>query len=402
VKTICFDLRALQIGHENRGIGMYIKSVLEHMPADSNRYLFYVFDRNDPIKNLGINIKFDYKIVQTPTFKTALNSPKDVSNFIKLINHSFDELKTLSPDIFVQFDFILGLPKWKSTKTVVIGYDLIPLIKKNEYLPSVVFAWQNTPGKKAKLKSVPRSMYHQLRYQMHYKVFKRADHIISISKATAESFTKLLGIPSQKIHAIPLAPVFTSTEPDNSVLKKIKQPYILYVGGTDSRKRLRDIVQSFNIVRGRGAKLNLVLAGNEFKKIEHLPDVEGRNAIINSPYKQDIVLVGFIGDAEKMALYKSAYAFVFCSTYEGFGLPIIEAMSLGCPVVSYNNSSIPEAAGDAALLVETGDYVAVANRIISLEGKAQREKLIKKGLEQAKKFSWDNYAYEFSDLLMKL
>lgn len=428
--VVCFDLRALQIGHQNRGIGMYIRSVLEHLPADDNHYLFYVFDQNDPITDLGIRPQIDYELVKTPTIKTALDSPKNILGLARLINHRFHPLKKFHPDVFVQFDFMLGSPHWRGTRKLVIGYDLIPLIMKNEYLPSLSFALKQMPkhhlknpreimrsvsfriknrsfsfgrssSLKAKIRSAARSVYYRLRYRLHYKTFKRADKVISISEATSKDFTNILGIPKKRITTIPLAPVLPAGDTDISLAKQVHTPYIFYIGGTDSRKRIQDIVSAFNIVRGRGANLKLVLAGNEFIEVKQIPNIEGRNAIINSPYKNDIRLAGFVTDAQKMGLYQHAHAFVFCTIYEGFGLPIIEAMSASCPVISYNNSSIPEAAGDAALLVDTGDYVAIANNILTLYDPKVRDQSIKKGLLQAKKFNWATYTKAFRKTLFE-
>ena len=427
---VCFDLRALQIGHQNRGIGMYIKSVLENLPPDNNKYLFYIFDKTDPIKEMGIKLQIDYELVATPTIKTSLNSPKDIVGLLRLITHRFKPLKSYRPDVFLQFDFTLGTPRWKDIRTIVIGYDLIPLIMKNDYLPSlsfaikhaaphrpirpksivrsVIFRVRNRSFKfnrnfyaKQKLHSAVRSIYYRAKYSLHYKTYKRADNIISISEATSNDFIRLLNIRSDRITTIPLAPVLPTDKPDLGLAKKIKYPYIFYIGGTDNRKRIQDIVYAFNIVRGRGANLKLILAGNEFREVESIPSIDGRNAIINSPYKKDIELVGFITDAQKLGLYKKAHSFIFCTVHEGFGLPIIEAMSASCPVISYNNSSIPEAAGTAAILVETGDYVAIADSILELFDEKMRNRIIASGLIQARKFSWDNYIHTFLSVINK-
>ncbi len=398
--VICFDLRALQIGHENRGIGMYLKSVLEHLPEDDNKYFFYVFDKNDPVKELGLRVSIDYALVTTKTIKTTVDKPSDLLRLLHLVTHRFNSVKGLKPDVFVQFDFMLGIPRWRSVKKIVIAYDLIPLIKKNQYLPNPVFAWQHTAGKRSKIKAILRSLYYLGRYKVHYKVFKRADKILAISEATKKSFIERLGIPASKITAIPLAAVLPHDKPKFTQASKIKRPYILYVGGTDSRKKVEDIIHAFQIARGRGADIDLVLAGNEFTSLETLPSIIARNTIINSPYKRDIHFVGFIQDAEKLGLYKRALAFVFCSTFEGFGMPIIEAMSAGCPVISYDNSSIPEAAGNAALLVESGDYVAIAREILDVYHNPNEKTDLKKlAVKQANKFSWDKYISSFTEVL---
>lgn len=393
--NICLDLRALQIGHEKRGIGMYMVNILENLPDNGDKYIMYVFDKSNPIEDLDIKVKFRYKLVTTASIKTTIDKPADFFNVIRLIRHRFRELSSKSIDVFVQFDFMLGLPKWRNTKKVVVAYDLIPLIKRNQYLPRPKFAWRHSVGYKAKTRAALRSIYYNWRYKLQYGVYKKADKIIAISESTKQSFIELLGIKKQKITAIPLAPVITHKPHDKSILKDIDKPFIFYVGGTDSRKRIEDIVFAFNVARGRGADICLVLAGNEFKRLEDLPNIEGRNAIINSPYKPDIHLVGFVTEEQKLALYKYALAFIFCSEYEGFGLPVLEAMASSCPVISYSNSSIPEISGKATILVNTYDYGEVAKGIIKLTDAAFRSNLIKLGTIRAKKYSWAKHSTEF-------
>ncbi len=399
MKKICIDLRPLQIGHQNRGIGMYLKSVLDHL-SDSNEYIFYCFEGSNPIKEMGITPTVSYTFITTPTINTVVESPKNLIDALKLTYHRFSALKSSKPDVFIQPDFALGLPRWRKTKTIVIGYDLIPLIYKHDYMPSIRFVLNHTPGKRAKTKGVLRSVYYRFKYMVSYRVFMRADCVACISESTKSSFQNMLDINPDKIMSISLAPVLPSDKPDKSVLKGVTKPYIFYIGGTDSRKNVNDIIFAFNIARGRGLDIQLVLAGNEFKSSKTIPSLTLREAIDRSPYKKDILTIGFVSNGQKIALYKSALAFVFTSLYEGFGLPVVEAMSLSCPVISYNNSSIPEAAGRAGMLVASGDYVAVSEKIIDLYtmSDVQKKEIVLAGNKQSQKFSWDSYITQLQEL----
>lgn len=395
-KTICFDLRSLQIGHESRGIGMHIKSILTHLKDTKNHYIFYTFDKNNPIKDLGIDTSVNYEIITTPTIKTSSITRADILHILKLRMHRFPELKTNKPDVFVQFDSSLSAPRWRKTKRIVIAYDLIPLIQQKDYLPTARQAWQYSVGfgKKHRLKLVLRAAYYRWRYRSNVKLYKKSNKLIAISKSTRNSFIDLLGIHPDKITAIPLAPIVDLPDPAKQKLPQPEKPFLFYVGGTDSRKSVEDIIRAYNIARGRGLDIGLVLAGNEFKTVDNIPNPAIRSAITSSPYKDDISLAGFITDAEKSAYYSAALAFIFCTRYEGFGLPVIEAMSASCPVISYSNSSIPEVAGDAAILVESGDYQDIAQQIINLDDK-KRKTMIEKGLDQSAKFSWEKYTKAF-------
>jgi glycosyltransferase involved in cell wall biosynthesis len=390
-KRIVLDLRSLQIGHENRGIGMVIRSFLAELEDDDNEYIFYTFDTSNPIEKLGLNMKLsNYTIVTSPTLNTSVKSFSDLKGMFKLTFHTFAPLRRYRPHVFVQFDHNLGLPRFFSTKKVIFGYDVIPLIMKNEYLPTPSFAFTHTAGKKAKIKAVLKAGYYILKSKLNYHNYKRADRVIAISQTVKDSFVEYLHVNKKRIKVNLLAPVSTTQKHDDSILKKlnIKNPYVLYIGGTDSRKRIEEIVYAFNITRGRGSQVDLVLAGNELSTVEKLPSIAARNAILDSPYKKSIHLAGFITDEQKNTLYSNALSFIFCSIYEGFGLPIIEAQSHGCPVIAYDNSSIPETSKGAALLIETNNYVRVAEAIGSLFDEKRRQKMIASGLKASQTYSW--------------
>lgn len=396
-RTVAIDLRSLQIGHENRGIGMVVKSVLAHIPPSDDHFIFYAYDSSNPVEELKIPLQIsNYEIIYTKARKKSVDSPKDLIDIARTAYHRFLPLKPYRPDIFIQFDFALGIPRWKKTRTVCVGYDLIPLVMRSTYLPTVLTALNQPGGKKAKVKSAIRASYYNAKAAKDYANYKAADRIVAISEATKKSFVDILGIDERKISAVPLAPVVPSLGKKMAPKNLPDKPFIFYIGGTDSRKNVADVIAAFNIARGRGNNIALVLAGNEFKAIEALPDVRARKAVASSPYKNDIHFAGFITDEEKVYLYRHALAFIFCSSYEGFGLPVLEAQALGCPVISYNNSSIPEVSSNSVHLVEDRNVTAVANTIHTIST-ADRDKIAEEGLKFSENFRWDSFTKTLID-----
>ncbi|MGE5327871.1 MAG: hypothetical protein ACM3KH_00900, partial [Thiobacillus sp.] len=152
-KKVCIDLRPLQVGHENRGIGMFLRSVLENITDNDNHYLFYAFEDQNPLTQLGIKTNVAFDIVTTPRLKNEIKQVADVVDVIKLQFHRFKPLKKFKPDVFIQFDFKLGTPNWRKVKKVLIAYDLIPLTFRSDYLPKPSSAFRIANGKKAKIKA---------------------------------------------------------------------------------------------------------------------------------------------------------------------------------------------------------------------------------------------------------
>jgi glycosyltransferase involved in cell wall biosynthesis len=169
----------------------------------------------------------------------------------------------------------------------------------------------------------------------------------------------------------------------------IDSPFVLYAGKLQSRKNIIRILQAFDIVR-RDVRpdLKLVLAGRRTWKSEGLDETMDRLNV-----RDKVIELGYIRNDDLPLLYSGAEVFVFPSLWEGFGIPVIEAMACGTPVVTSNISSLPEVAGDAALLVDPysiNDIAAAMERLLS-DGEL-RQRLHDKGLERVKAFSWRNTA----------
>ena len=398
--TICFDLRCLQIGHESRGIGMHARSIVEHLkPEKDKEYVFYVFDDYDPIQKLGIKLRVPYKLIQTPRVKKSIDRPQDFYYLSKIIWHKFKPLRHQRVDVFVQFDFMLGLPAIPGTKTILIAYDVIPLIFAADYLPTPAFAFRSHKGPQ-KIKKAIRAAYYRFRFRLHYKNFEKADQLVSISEATSRDIVAYLGVDRKKITTIPLAPVFNETKAVRpKLLPKDLKKFIFYIGATDSRKRVEDLIAAFNIVRGRGEDIRLVLAGKEFDPKGEIPSAIIRAAILDSAYREDIVQIGYVGDAEKTWLYDNALCFVFPTLYEGFGLPVVEASLRKCYTVCYDNSSIPEVASSYTRLVRTGDYVELAHEILNIP---QDKQAISRSQSSAQDtYDWNGYLNRFFPVILE-
>jgi glycosyltransferase involved in cell wall biosynthesis len=165
--------------------------------------------------------------------------------------------------------------------------------------------------------------------------------------------------------------------------------YILFVGRINKRKNLTTLVKCFNIVKGaKGLSQRLVIAGNK----DFLP-ADDKAAISTSPYIDDIRFTGFVPHHHLPTLYSLADLFVYPSLYEGFGLPCLEAMACGCPVISSACTSLPEVVGDAGMLIDPEDVDALADAVyIMLSDKSVREECVKKGLKKAREFTWESAA----------
>jgi glycosyltransferase involved in cell wall biosynthesis len=204
---------------------------------------------------------------------------------------------------------------------------------------------------------------------------RRADRVLAVSERTKHDLVERYAVADERIVVTPNAvdPVF---RPNGDA--PVRGPYALFVGGIQPRKDPLAAVEALALLDG---ELSLVLVGAEKRGGD-----EVRSAVKRLGLEQRVELTGHVERDELATLYRGAACLVFPSRYEGFGLPVLEAMASGTPVVAASTGAVPEVAGDAAILVEPGDPAAIAAGIE--RALAERGRLVAAGLERARRFSW--------------
>lgn len=221
---------------------------------------------------------------------------------------------------------------------------------------------------------------------------KRSNRILTDSEFSKREIVELLSVPEHKVSVVSCAPSLTSDVAPFADLKqkyKITHPYVLYVGTIEPRKNLSRLVNAFAQLKEReNLPHQLVLAGGKGWENEDI-----YQTVDKMFHNGEVIFTGYVTNAEKNALYQNAELFVFPSLYEGFGIPPLEAMTFGCPVVSSNAASLPEVVGDAAELVDPMNVESLADGMWKvLSDDLYRAELVQKGYKQAKKFNWDGSA----------
>jgi glycosyltransferase involved in cell wall biosynthesis len=373
---VAIDLTPLQGPHRMRGIGATVINFINNISEDDkakNEFVFYIHgDKESPLELLnlkGLNYR-TVKALSRPPQKTSrlpwkLGWPiRALKQASKLTDFYFgdDRLKKIGKvDAFLQFEQDKPLPRGRTKKTIVL-YDLIQYILETDYLIGYKTARMKGFSRKSSFNHyMHRWIYiHKLRVNV-----KRADKLLAISTQTKDDFLKHAHASKKKISVVPLG-VNELDSPSNKPVAhhhyyiasswgylkkpyKLEPPYLLFVGGADPRRKIVDLVTAFNHLRAQGNRLKLVLVGDILQGPENIPIVETRRALETSSYKEDIIYMGFVSDEQKNDLYENALAFVYPSIYEGFGLPVLEALNAGCPTICYDIPPIREVAGSTPL-----------------------------------------------------
>lgn len=282
------------------------------------------------------------------------------------------ELVTGRVDIFHSPDFVLP-PVWKAHPVLTV-HDL-SFMRYPECFSTALLTYLT--------EAVPRSV-------------RRAEFILADSESTRRDLLELLRVPGERLRVIypGVEARFTAEVGEERIIATlrrygVRRPYILALGTLQPRKNFVRLIRAFDLLRRRHRVPHvLVIGGGKGWLYEPIYET-----IEELTLHEAVLLPGFVADDDLPALYRAADLFVFPSLYEGFGLPVLEAMGCGTPVVASNASSLPEVAGDAALLVPPEDVEALAEAMWRLlSDDALRNELRNRGFKQVSRFTWERAA----------
>jgi len=417
---IGIDLSILQGYHRFRGIGSVVINFINHLTDDAknkNSFVFFVEKNNESMAFELLNlkgIKYEIRYLHMRHYHMLPGEFSIISKVLYKIlayieYHIGDpriSRKNLADiDRYIHFDQCKKLPVNSKRNTILVMYDLIPFVLESDYLWSYSTAKQNGLGL---FKSV-KCAFLRYQYKLRIKInLSRAKSIISISEHTKDDCIKYFGVNKNKVDVVLLGADYNDKKaspksqklyaaykrktvwgPIKHQIDLTKKPFILFVGGVDKRRQITELLAAFNNLKARGVDISLVLSGESFEYMENIPDKNIKNYIHKNPsYRKDIYYMGFTTNSELNWLYKNALAFVFPSIYEGFGLPVLEAMRYGCPTITYNNSSLVEVGGKDVIYVD--DFLGITNAVQELINNPTKAKtLSKNGIIRSSKFTWD-------------
>ncbi|NIM91039.1 MAG: glycosyltransferase [Candidatus Aminicenantes bacterium] len=374
---IGFDLDSLTL--RSGGIGRYGVNLINHLAkillteTDHEIFVFFhrSFDRSFLPAQENLELVNKYTRIKSNVLRKAVFLPFSIRN--------------LKMDLFHGVDHI-GLPFLYRSKTcqyVVTIHDLITRIYPRSF-----------PIKQRLIQNTLLPL-----------ILSKAERIIVDSRSTENDVQKFYSQQVEKVRVIypGVESLFypRSQKEVERVLDKYQLDfkYYFFLGTLEPRKNIVRLIEAFiKLKRKRNVEHRLVISGRKgwlYKEI--------MEKIKHSPFSQDIIFTDFVDDQDLPYLFSGAEMFLYPSLYEGFGLPVLEAMACGTPVIASNLSSLPEITGEAGILVDPMNIeeIALAMEELSEDRKLQEE-LRKKGLERAKLFSWEKAAQETKELYQEM
>ena len=340
------------------GIGTYIRNLLRQL-ARIDRQTDYVLLSGAQDMDVASQLGPNFRAVLEPSPNYSLREQLHVPWV----------LRRERPDVFHAPHYVL--PPAVLCRSVVTIHDCIHLMFP-QYLPN-------------------KMAYAYARASM-WAAVKRSDRILTVSEASKRDILHFFNVAPEKIVVVynAIDDHFWLTPPDEEVARvreryQLDHQFVLYVGNIKPHKNLVRLIESFAELRRTGfEELKLLIIGDEISKLPSL-----RRAVHGHKLHKHVRFLGYVSDDTLRVLYRLAALFAFPSLYEGFGLPPLEAMASGTPVVASNQSSLPEVTGDAAVLVDPYDVASIVDgmrRVLSDPTLAAD--LRRRGPERAREFSW--------------
>jgi glycosyltransferase involved in cell wall biosynthesis len=336
------------------GVSVYTYELLQYFRKKATKDIrFTIFLRTEPMGHMPTQTEFfSYRVVYGPFGWSQIFLP------LRLL---FDYLTGIRYTVF--FSPAHYAPRFLFCRSVVTIHDVSFLYFPNEFLKKDLY---------------------QLVNWTRYSV-QKASSIIAVSQTTKKDVITQYNVTEKKVTVIHNG--YSAPVP-NTEVQKDQPPYILYVGTLQPRKNITALVSAFERFHALHPEFRLKIAGKKGWMYEST-----MHAVQTSPVSKSIDLLGYVSDTEKQELYSNAFCFVLPSFYEGFGIPLLEAMSNGCPVIAADAASLPEVGGDACLYFNPHKSDELFDRLQQLtKDRTMAESLVQKGRMRASQFSWETCA----------
>lgn len=337
--NIAIDTTPLASGHAGRGVGVYTKNLTAALQKYEGKHSYSFFTRNQQLPK-------DADIVHYPYFDS----------------------------------FFLTLPLKKRVPTVVTVHDLIPLVFPDKF---------------------PAGFRGMIKWQMQKAALRKADRIITVSECSKKDVERLVGIDERKIDVVYSAATdgyhVTNANVLRNLKKKYKLPdnYFLYVGDVNWNKNIPGMIRAFAEFLKKSDTYHLVLVGRAFLDGSLKETRVIRSVIQELQIADHIIYTGYATDEDVAGLYSMAVCSLEPSYYEGFGLPVLESMASGCPILVADNSSLSEIAGPSIRIhADSVESITDGMKAIVSYSTEQRKKLIADGIVWSNQFSWEKTAKE--------
>lgn len=370
---ILLDGTPLDTSHRHRGVGRYASCLIAAMQSEAHA-------RAVPLDVLRL-ARSD---ASDPGPRFARPCPATGRDWLKAAA-SFGRIESTIASVgatsWLGLDPDVVARPARRIRAVATVYDIIPLLHPDEYLP-----WSSLFG-------LPRLLH----AAWNPRRLRQADHLVAISHEVKRTLVERLRLSPERIAVIQPGADHLALAPEGPrQFPPSGRPFVLHVGAVDARKNLPRTLRALSLLP-RSSDLVLAVAGRMTEAEESGLRAAAREAGVEHRLEP----LGFVDDARLASLYRAATAFVFPSLAEGWGLPVLEAMAHGCPVVTSNRSSLPEAAGDAALLVDPTSPESIALAVARLEDDSTlRADLVARGLRRVGDFTWSASARAHMNLLL--